>query len=789
MIKGLIMNTSGYKKFQRSLIYTTMSAVMAGGIVMPAASAEQERQVRELEEIVVSARRRDESLQEVPVAVQAFGSDQIEERGFSTEADLQMSTPGLMVRATNSSNQLSYSLRGQTIDAFSYSAPAVLAYVNEVQAGGVSASSFFDLESVQVLKGPQGTLFGRNATGGAVLYATKAPEEEFGGYIKTGIGSYSDRSIEGAINIPLTDSLFARVAGLSRSRDGWQKNLYNGDELGSIDTQNVRLSVLYQGDRLENSFVGYNATHKGRQEGLKAQYAYGGGDAPSVRPDNGAPLNTFTNDLYAPGNPLIDPAVNPRVIELGFDGIQDFFAKTQNMDFHDVYNSQSAINDIEQQLYSNTTSFEISDSMTLKNIIGYNKVESVQGTDLDGGPFMVLDNTNPAFGEDAYFYYTEQKSDELQVSGQTLGGDLDYIVGVFWSEETNRVQIPLFFFGDTVLGQYVGYDFETVDKSKAVFAQATYHLSDKLNVTAGYRHTWEEYSIDQFVGRHNWAGDANALTGVGPASVKFDEPSWNLTVDYQLNDEGMIYLSQRGSWRTGGFNGTAADTTGPTPKPDEFEPEKTWDVELGYKFSGYILDIPSQINLALYHQEVKDAQKTAYIGLSSLTGNVKRAKIDGLELDFKFSVNDWLTLGGAYAYTDARFTDPTADLAGFTGDFGKYGDSPDRSISLYASTEHELDGVGTLATRVDWYKVSDAYYTNTSESVNPDTTVPGYELLNLRVALNDINGSNLSIAGYVRNALDEEYIRGGLPLGGVIGVNSVILGEPRTAGLDLTYKF
>ena len=119
------------------------------------ASAEEaasEGSLRAIEEVVVSARRREESLQDVPVAMSAFGSDQINERGIETEADLQMNTPGLMVRATNSSNQLSYSLRGQSIDAFSYSAPAVLAYVNEVQAGGVSASSFFDLASIQVLK-------------------------------------------------------------------------------------------------------------------------------------------------------------------------------------------------------------------------------------------------------------------------------------------------------------------------------------------------------------------------------------------------------------------------------------------------------------------------------------------------------------------------------------------------------------------------------------------------------------------------------------------------------------
>src|SRR5690606_38983186 len=111
--------------------------------------------------------------------------------------------------------------------------------------------------------------------------------------------------------------------------------------------------------------------------------------------------------------------------------------------------------------------------------------------------------------------------------------------------------------------------------------------------------------------------------------------------------------------------------------PDQFEPEKTWDVELGYKFSGMLGEIPSQVNIAVYRQVVEDVQKTAYIGLSALTGNVGEAQIDGVEVDTKFNLTDWLEMGAAYAYTNARFTDATTDLAGFTGEFGEYGDTPE----------------------------------------------------------------------------------------------------------------
>ena len=229
---------------------------------------------RVLAEITVTARRRTESLQDVPLAVSSINAEQIRQRGIQSEADLQASVPGLMVRVTNSSNQLNYSLRGQTVDSFSNSQPAVLAYVNEVQAGGVTTSSFFDLESVQVLKGPQGTLFGRNATGGAVLYQTKAPTDQFGGYFRAGAGNFSNLQFEGALNVPLSDAWAMRIAGLIRERDGWQKNLYNGDDLASIDTTNFRFSLGYTGDSVENQFVAYVGDHGGKTEGLRVRNAY-----------------------------------------------------------------------------------------------------------------------------------------------------------------------------------------------------------------------------------------------------------------------------------------------------------------------------------------------------------------------------------------------------------------------------------------------------------------------------------------------------------------------------------
>ena len=784
------MNNKGQRVFSPIHFKMTLTAAIALGSSYPGlvlSAPDDANQLRVIEEIVVSARRREESLQDVPVAVSAFGAQQIKERGIATEADIQMSTPGLMVRATNSSNQLNFSLRGQSIDAFSYSAPAVLAYVNEVQAGGVAASAFFDMASLQVLKGPQGTLFGRNATGGAVLYQTQEPEEEFSGYLKATGGSYSNRQIEGAINVPITDSFYARLAGLTRSRDGWQKNRLDGTRLAEIDTDNVRLSLRYAGDKLDNTFVGYGAHHKGRPEGLKIRNAYDIGQT-----NNGVPLISATGvALYPDGitsSAIFNPADNPGVINAGFTGLQDFLERQEGADFRDVYNDINAKNDIEQALYSNTTSYDISDNVTVKNIIGYNKVESYQPTDIDGSPFMILQNGDES-GAFGYQYDTEQMSNEFQVSGTAMDDKLDFIVGLFASKETFRNDIPLKVAADYVTAAEPApglffYDFETEDESRAIFLQGTYAFTESLNFTAGYRHTWEEINIKHLPG-DLW-GD---LFGSQPTSSKFDRPSWGFTLDYRINDENMVYVSQRGSWRAGGFNGVSAspDENG-VYRSNSFDSEKTWDIEVGYKFSGYFAGAPMQLNLALYEQTVEDAQRTVYLNVSSITGNVKEAKVSGIELDAKFNPTDWLELGAAYAYTDAKFTDGRGNIPGFELEFGPYGDTPETTVSLYFLTSLDTS-LGEFTLRGDYYQASEAYFSSLSDTIIPDTELDSYQLLNFRVALNEISGSSVSAVAFVRNATDEEYERGGLPLGATIGTNATIVGEPRTVGFELTYDF
>jgi iron complex outermembrane receptor protein len=166
------------------------------------------------DDIVVTAQRREQSLSKVPVAVSAFNAEILQDRNVNSEQDLASLVPGLIVKAGQNSNQLSFTLRGQTLDPFSGSSPAVLTYINDAPATeGNTATAFFDFSSVQVLKGPQGTLFGRNATGGAVLYETTKPGDDFGGYLTVKGGERNYIQVQGAIDVPISDVIKLRVAG------------------------------------------------------------------------------------------------------------------------------------------------------------------------------------------------------------------------------------------------------------------------------------------------------------------------------------------------------------------------------------------------------------------------------------------------------------------------------------------------------------------------------------------------------------------------------------------------
>jgi len=367
------------------------------------------------------------------------------------------------------------------------------------------------------------------------------------------------------------------------------------------------------------------------------------------------------------------------------------------------------------------------------------------------------------------------------------------------------VNIPLTLATDTIAGQpatacadpaawlavrtieeqdttFCGYNFLIDDKSYAAYAQIGYSITPELTFNIGGRITKEKIKLDHL------ANDAYGdVLGVPDASLSKSKPSWTIGLDYQASNSLMVYLVQRGSWRTGGFNGTSLGGDGLT---NEFRPETTWDIEAGAKFNGYFGSMPARFNLAIYQQTVKNIIRSVYIGITSVTGNANKARIRGVELDGSLNLTDWLQVGGTLTYTDAKYTDPIATVGTDTLSFGPYADTPEWAGSGFIRTETELPGeTGTLVFRGDVYGQKGTHYSNLVGSIVPNANLPGYFLTNARLEWNNIMGSDVSVSGYVQNLTDEEYFTGGIALGAVVGTNAYLPAIGRTYGMEVGVKF
>jgi iron complex outermembrane recepter protein len=767
-----------------------------------------------LEEIIVTARRLNEDLEKVPVAVDALSAMVLTEAHVTDEQELQTTVPGLLTVGSSSTNQFAFSIRGQALDAYSFTSPTVVTYFDEFQTGGTTTTTFFDLQSVQVLKGPQGTLFGRNATGGAVLYTSTQPGQELEGYFNYTAGNYNEQKAEGAITIPLAGWASVRLAAEDEHREGYEPNPYLGIDAGSIDNRNFRGTVLLTPlEALQNTTT--------------LQYGRQGGDSDALKivsaNVNCPPSPSCTAaELFPSGAPT--GGTYPAKLA-AYNGLLNFIAMEGQQPFWDVWNHSDDSHDALLKEAVNKTTYALNDDLSIKNIAGYNQVDSRDRLDIDGSPFQIL-TAGPTGGpnEEGTAYSTEQYSEELQLAGSSLAKRLNYMVGGYYLRDDEGLDDPLnigcgsIAFAVTA-GNPTGceqpggfrYDFENDEESRALFGQATYEFLDTLRATAGYRETWEDINF-RYVDDGAVPEDAHQLAGVPvPPTLREQEPSWNLGLDAQLTPPMLLYIAQRGGFRVGGFNGTSAvqTSTGAT-NIDSFKPEFARDLELGIKYAGTLDELPVRVNADVYAERVRDAQRVVYAGVASFTVNADESQVAGSELDALVDLTSWLQAGLDYAYTDARYVDGSTHFTqvnALTGAvenqtiiLGPYADAARNTGSIYLRIAHDLPNrLGQLVVRQDLYSQSYFYYSNLAASVNvpangigaldPNTRIAGYTLLNARVEWNNIAGSRFHIAAYVRNMLNKQYDVGGLGLGAVIGVDSVVLGTRRMAALEVGLRF
>ena len=772
-------------------------------------------------DIIVTAQRRDESLSRTPVSVAVVSADTLEKAHIVTEQDLRIVTPGLQIRSGSNSNQINYSLRGQSQDPFSNVRPGVLPYINEVQIGGQGgASAFYDLQSVQVLKGPQGTLFGRSATGGAILFTTAKPTDEFGGYISGLYGNFNAAKIEGALNVPIVgDQLMARVAGFYRSQDGYQYNLYDDQRSGNQKQYGGRFSLTAKfGPDIRNDFV-IDYLHSGSQNTsgvLAGLVPYTGVGAPYIPiallySGTATATATLTGECTLQafaGFPGACPPVNPAVA--GFyssyfsdphhpaNGIAGQLADQQARGPYIINSDSANVFRTNNVIVTDTTAFDVAPNTQIKNIFGFTKIVSFVAQETDGTPYSAssspVASAGPTPGQGLYSN-TRQISEELQVVGKGLASRLDYVVGFYFSDEHATTRQQSAFFDVVFGGLYQTNDFTILNRTYAGYGQGTYKLNDAgLAVTVGARYTSERVGIEVL------PADTSriALGDPAPAGYSYDQHttydrlSWTIGLQDQVDPDLLLYAVNRRAFKSGGYNGIVqpkiggADVAG-----DSYLAERVTDVEIGEKFSGRVAGLPARLNVALYYGWIDNSQRAAFTvvngGPAGLTVNVPTGDTYGAEVDGQIRPTRWLTVGGSANYTHATFGSTPVIVNGQSQIFDQVPDTPRFSGSLFTDVTVPIQGNLSGFVHGDVYDQS-ASFTTPRSANSVGARIAAYTLANFRVGVEN-ETAGWSLTANLKNAFNRVYYVGGVATGEIYQINLLIPGEPRTFTVEARFKF
>jgi iron complex outermembrane receptor protein len=753
----------------------------------------------DLEEIIVTAQRRSESLERVPVTMEALGSAELVKQQIDSESNLQIAVPGLIVRAGRSSDVLNYSIRGETVDPISDMRPGVLPYVDEIQVGGSGGSSaIYDLKSIQVLKGPQGTLFGRNSPGGAVIITTSEPTNDFGGYFSTRLGTYDTRYFEGAINVPIVpDKVLLRVAAISQDRDGTQTNEYNGQQLGVVDRKGVRGTLVVNfTDQLKNVTM-LDYLHSGGSPVSGVLFNLDPkGSLPSIALTNAATMDqTISAIAGVPG--LGDGAAAAYFAahpNLPKGGLAQFLAIQQSLgpyrpdvDSETKFRGQNVI-------VSNITSYRIDDDLTIKNIFGRVKLISRLFSDIDGSPFGI-DGEDPLGKID----FTDQTSDEVQLQGTAFDKNLTYTAGYFYSDESSQDLTSSTLLNFPILSG-VQINARTIgNQTDAVYGQGTYSLAQLtgiggLSVTAGARLAREKVSITILPNDISYSDPADVQATYEPAQSKvFENGSTTFSVQDQLNQSVLVYVATRSSPRNGGYNGFVK------PKPglssfggNGYSTERVTDIETGVKFQGDIAGIPTRLNLAVYNMWISNAQRGVFAEVggapAALTVNIPKGLVSGFEFDGQINPASWLSLGASTSYTDARYTENVVSILGAAPvNFGTYPDTPKWTGSVFGEATYPIRDSLALSFRTDLYGEASDWFTGTG-NLDQGAKLPSYVLTNFRLAL-DNKAAGWTLSANLKNAFNRTYYIGGEALGTLFQTDTATPGEPRIVTVEARYNF
>jgi iron complex outermembrane receptor protein len=798
----------------------------------------------QLEEIIVTARKRAEDLQQVPISVTAVSTEDLREKSITSPYDLMFAAPGLNVREGNSTRDApDYFIRGQG-NTFGAN-PSVVVYFADAplqtNATGIGDVQYYDLESVQVLKGPQGTLFGKSTTGGAVLYSPIKPSDDFGGYVDQKVGDYGMWETQAAINLPIAkDILAVRFAMDAVHRDGFTRSGSTGQEQDERNRQNYRLGINFTPVDGVKSYTLLQADITHEVPGSDVLIAFYPNSIPLYNTTPGVGTGYFAVAGLCAA--ISAPAAVPSCIASRTGRISQLVANTSaeaarlaagGSIRQNLTTDEDKINAENYTITNNTSvdigKFPIIGDVSFRNIFSavqvnennvirefgvtqYNNGTVINQYDLVGPPPQSLSASDAA--QKSSFH--QNTTEEFQINGE-VGAKTSWIVGYFLNHTTrdtpqlppifttfnNAFTIPL----DNLNFLYTSLVTQSRQAESGYFAQFNADLSDLvlngLSFTGGERYS-EDYTKQVYRNFVQTPTGSQVTTFNHFQNYQETAPTYTVALNYQINPDLMTYVTSRTGFKPGGVNGTAASVQGVAGVNPTFGPEHLRDIELGLKSTWELGGIRGRSNVAVYHNWYDNIQRSQTIalppslggGVTTQTNNIAAASITGLELENTIKITNDLWVYFNYSYINAYYTAyPGSTLNNFgvmvPNISSPYVGVPRNQETLGVRYALPLDkSMGPIAASAEYYRQSGIWLDDSLlQDARPDGYQPSYGNLNLRLDWNSIYGAPVDAGFFVTNATNNVHLVGVGSLIASLGYIQGSYSEPRMYGFEVRYRF
>ena len=713
-----------------------------------------------LEEITVTARKVEENLQDVPISVVALSSSDIAARGLENLEDLALHVPN--VNFSQWTGQAIISVRGiADQEHFVTSDPLVGVYVDGVyiarQQGGLL--DLIDLERIEVLKGPQGTLFGKNTVGGAISVHSKKPQGEGDGYLKVTAGEDERVNLQGSYDFAITDDLSLSLSGLYKNRDCLLRRENDNACMGDEDIKVFRAHANYEpSDAFSAALIldgSWNDSHS---------------QVNGVNVVDPAGFFFFFYNLARAADPTL-PVYDPV-------GLGEPFVAEGNSPTDDDIQSLGASLQLE---------WDISDNLTVRSLTAYREFDAKANIEYDAFRATIFENT-------PLYTFSDQFSQELVLEGRAFDDQLNWLAGMYYFYEDARTDQTIRLPSSAFLG---GFKVDPNSEAESIsgFGHISYNLTERIRVSGGVRYTSETREFDSKASFLVAPGENGFLS---PVSNKGTFTAWTpkITLDYKPSNDILLYASLSRGFRSGGFNGQTSQSD---PNFVSFDPEYVLNYELGFKST--LWDQRIIFNTSAYFLDYTDKQFAFQIldpedntKLFSVRDNAAKAEVIGVETDLKVALTENLKLEAGFAFNDSEYTDLRDDAVGLRITL----DSPFLYAPKYTAnlavqyTEPDFAGIGSTSLRVDTSYKSRIYFNDSVAELEDPFCGPfnyqdDYGIVNARITFSPHN-TNWTLTAYGDNLTDKIIYSRNLCIPGT-GFDTPSYGLPREVGVEVRFDF